>query len=102
MKFVKILQHWVGLQVLGLKTRIKRMRTQDVEKMMVGSIKEILKDRNYFYYSTIGPEYCHLTDQGKDAILEIMNLLGSRLAVAIEKEDIERSKKLVLDELKGK
>ena len=78
------------------------MRTQDVEKMMVGSIKEILKDRNYFYYSTIGPEYCHLTDQGKDAILEIMNLLGSRLVVAIEKEDIERSKKLVLDELKGK
>jgi len=99
---VKILQNWVGLQVHGLKTRIKRMRTQDVEKMMVGSIKEILKDRNYFYYSTIGPEYCHLTDQGKDAILEIMNLLGSRLVVAIEKEDIERSKKLVLDELKGK
>jgi len=102
MKYVKILQNWVGLQVHGLKTRIKRMRTQDVEKMMVGSIKEILKDRNYFYYSTIGPEYCHLTDQGKDAILEIMNLLGSRLVVAIEKEDIERSKKLVLDELKGK
>ena len=99
---MKILQNWVGLQVHGLKTRIKRMRTQDVEKMMVGSIKEILKDRNYFYYSTIGPEYCHLTDQGKDAILEIMNLLGSRLVVAIEKEDIERSKKLVLDELKGK
>ena len=78
------------------------MRTRDVEKMMVGSIKEILKDRNYFYYSNIGPEYCHLTDQGKDAVLEIINLLGSRLAVAIEKEDIERSKKLMLDELKTK
>lgn len=78
------------------------MRTQDVEKMMVGSIKEILKDRNYFYYSTIGPDYCHLTEQGKEAILDIINILGSRLAVAIEKEDIERSKKLMLDELKGK
>lgn len=78
------------------------MRTQDVEKMMVGSIKEILKDRNYFYYSSVGPEYCHLTDQGKQAIMDIMNVLGGRLAVAIEKEDIERSKKLVLDELKGK
>ena len=69
---------------------------------MVGSIKEIIKDKNYFYYSSIGPEYCHLTDQGKEAIMDIMNLLGSRLAVAIEKEDIERSKQLVLDELKGK
>jgi hypothetical protein len=78
------------------------MRSKDVEKMMVGSIKEILKDRNYFYYSNVGPEYCHLTDQGKEAILDIINLLGSRMAVAIEKEDIERSKQLVLDELKGK
>lgn len=78
------------------------MRSQDVEKMLVGSIKEMLKDKRYFYYSTIGPEYCHLTDEGKDAILETINLLGSRMIVAIEKEDIERSKKLVLDELKGK
>jgi hypothetical protein len=78
------------------------MRTQDVEKMMVGSIKEILKDRKYFYYSTIGPDYCHLTEDGKGAIIDMMNVLGSRMAVAIEKEDIERSKKLVLDELKGK
>ena len=78
------------------------MRTKDVEKMMVGSIKEILKDRDYFYYSSVGPEYCHLTDQGKKAILDIINVLGSRLAVAIEKEDIERSKQLVLNELKGK
>lgn len=78
------------------------MRSKDVEKMMVGSIKEILKDRTYFYYSNVGPEYCHLTDQGKEAILDIINLLGSRMAVAIEKEDIERSKQLVLDELKGK
>ena len=78
------------------------MRTKDVEKMMVGSIKEILKDRDYFYYSSVGPEYCHLTDQGKKAILDIINVLGSRLAVAIEKEDIERSTQLVLNELKGK
>lgn len=78
------------------------MRTQDVEKMIVGSIKEILKDRKYFYYSSIGAEYCHLTDDGKEAIINIMNVLGSRMAVAIEKEDIERSKQLVLNELKGK
>ena len=76
------------------------MRSQDVEKMLVGSIKEMLKDKRYFYYSTIGPEYCHLTDEGKDAILATVNLLGSRMVVALEKEDIERSKKLVLDELK--
>ena len=99
---MKILRYWVGLRVSGLKIRIDQMRTQDVEKMIVGSIKEILKDRKYFYYSSIGAEYCHLTDDGKEAIINIMNVLGSRMAVAIEKEDIERSKQLVLNELKGK
>lgn len=76
------------------------MRTQDIEKMLIGSIKELLKDRRYFYYSTIGPEYCHLTEEGNRAILEAINLLGSRMVVAIEKDDIERSKQLMLDELK--
>jgi hypothetical protein len=78
------------------------MKTQDVEKMMVGSIKEILIDRHYFYYSTVGPDYCHLTEQGERAIIDIMNVLGSRMAMAMDKEDIERSKQLVLDQLKGK
>jgi len=78
------------------------MLTRDVEKMIMGSIKEILKDRQYFYYSTVGPDYCHLTEEGKDAIIDIVNILGSRMLVAIEKEDIERSKQLVLDQLKGK
>lgn len=70
--------------------------------MMVGSIKEMLQDPKYFYHSTIGPEYCHLTDLGKDAILDVVNILGSRMLVAIATEDIERSKQLVLDQLKGK
>jgi len=78
------------------------MLRRDVERMIVGSIKEILKDRQYFYYSTIGPDYCHLTEEGKTAIIDAVNILGSRMLVAMEKEDIERSKQLVLDQLKGK
>lgn len=76
------------------------MRSLDIEKMIIGSVKEILKDKRYFYYSTIGPEYCHLTEEGKDAILNAINLLGSRMILATEKEDVERSKQIVLDELK--
>ena len=77
------------------------MRTQDVEKMIVGSIKEIIRDRQYFYHSTVGPEYCHLTEEGNRAILDVINILGSRLLKAEAEEDIERSKELVLNELKG-
>ena len=78
------------------------MLRRDVERMIVGSIKEILQDRQYFYYSTVGPDYCHLTEEGKSAIIDLVNILGSRMLVAIEQEDIERSKQLVLGQLKGK
>ena len=78
------------------------MLRRDAERMIIGSIKEIIKDRQYFYYSNVGPDYCHLTEEGKSAIIDMINILGSRMLVAIEKEDIERSKQLVLDELKGK
>ena len=102
MRFVKILRLWVGHQVLGLKIRRRSMMTRDLEKMLVGTIKELLKDRQYFHKSTVGPEYCHLTEEGNRAILTAINLLGPRLMLAIDKEDIERSKQLVLNELKGK
>ena len=76
------------------------MFSKDVEKMIIGSLKEIVKDRQYFYHSTIGPEYCHLTAEGIHAVSEAMNLLLPRLIKAQELEDIERSKALVLQELK--
>ena len=76
------------------------MLRQDAEKIIIGSIKELIKDQQYFYYSNVGPDYCHLTEQGKDAIIDIINILGSRMLIAIEKEDIDRSKQLVLNELK--
>lgn len=76
------------------------MRSRDAEKMIIGSIKELVKDQRYFYYSNVGPDYCHLTDEGKSALTDMINVLGSRMLIAIEKEDIERSKQLVLDELK--
>jgi hypothetical protein len=78
------------------------MIRRDVEKMIVGSIKEIIRDRQYLYHSTVGPDYCHLTDEGKDAIIDIVNILAPRLIKAEAEEDIERSKQLVLDQLKGK
>lgn len=78
------------------------MHTRDLEKMLVGTIKELLKDRQYFHKSSVGPEYCHLTEEGNRAILTAINLLGPRLMLAMDKEDIERSKQLVLDQLKGK
>lgn len=76
------------------------MFSKDVEKMIIGSLKEIVKDRQYFYYSSIGNEYCHLTEEGQRALAEMFNILLPRLVKAQELEDVERSKVLVLEELK--
>jgi hypothetical protein len=78
------------------------MQTKDIEKLLIGSIKEVLHDPRYFYHSTVGPDYCHLTAVGNDVILETVNILGSRMLLAMALEDVERSKQMVLDELKGK
>ena len=78
------------------------MFVKDVEKMIVGSVKEVIKDRTLFHNSTVGPEYCHLTEEGKKAVTDMLNLLLPRLVKAQELEDVERSKQLVLDQLKGK
>jgi hypothetical protein len=78
------------------------MLRRDVERMIIGSVKEIIRDRQYFHYSTVGPEYCHLTEEGNRAIIDLVNILGSRLLKAEAEEDVERSKQLVLDQLKGK
>jgi hypothetical protein len=77
------------------------MKTQDIEKLLIGSIKELLQDPKYFYHSTVGPDYCHLTQVGNDVILETVNILGPRLLLAMMREDVERSKQMVLDNLKG-
>ena len=68
--------------------------------MIIGSFKEVMKDRNYFYNSSVGAEYCHLTEDGERAISEMCNILMPKLVKAIELEDVERSKALVLQELK--
>ena len=78
------------------------MFVRDIEKMIAGSLKEVVKDRNLFHNSTVGPEYCHLTEEGAKATVEMLNLLLPRLVKAQELEDVERSKQLVLNELKGK
>ena len=67
--------------------------------MIIGSLKEVMKDRNYFYNSSVGPEYCHLTDEGAKAMIEMLNILLPRLVKAQADEDNERSKMLVLKEL---
>ena len=41
------------------------MEKQAVKDLMYGSLNELMQNRRYYYYSSIGAEYCHWTDEGK-------------------------------------
>ena len=68
---------------------------------MFGGVKELMKDRHYYYHSTVGANYSHWTEEGKDALAEYMNLMVHKLQEAEEKELNQRAKDLVIKGLKG-
>jgi hypothetical protein len=72
---------------------------QDVAVMFYGGIRQIILEKDYFYRS-FQPEYSHLTGNGERAIINLVNLFGPRLLQAIQNDDVERGKELVLKELK--
>lgn len=63
-------------------------------------IFEILKDSRYFYFSKIGADYCHLTDEGKEAVIKWVELMAPGM-YKLEQDELDaRAKKLVWEELK--
>lgn len=78
----------------------KNLTEKEIMFMLGGALKTLIKDKTYFYYSSIGISYCHLTDEGRRAVAEMVDMLAPKLFEAMHKDDIERSKQLMMDELK--
>ena len=76
------------------------LNEKDIRLALYGSLRMIIKDSKYFYYSSAGPEYCHLTEEGARAVIDLVNLFGSRLILAEANADVDRSKEIMLKELK--
>lgn len=61
---------------------------------------EILKNKQLYYHSTVSSDYCHLTDEGKQAVLEWVHLMAPQMHKLEQAEIDARAKKMVWDELK--
>jgi hypothetical protein len=69
------------------------------KKQLYAGLLEIVRDNKYYYYSPISKNYCKLTDEGKNAIIEYMEQMAPYM---IEKEQQEfelRAKATVWNEL---
>jgi hypothetical protein len=77
------------------------MNRDAIKDFMYGGVMELMKNRTYYYYSTVGPEYCHWTEEGEKALAQYMTLVGRQMLEAEEKELDQRAKNIVLNTLKG-
>ena len=61
---------------------------------------ELLNNRIYYYNSSVGGDYSHLTEEGKEAVAEFMNMIAYKMKEAENADLNERAKQQVLEELK--
>lgn len=77
------------------------MDKKAVKDLMFGGLHELMKDRRYYYHSDVGQSYSYWTDEGKEALLEYMNVMGWKLKEAEEADLKQRAKELTMSALKG-
>jgi len=78
-----------------------KMNKEAVKDLTYGGVMEILRNRKFYYRSSIGAQYCHLTGEGEKALMEYMKLMSFKMIEAEEAELNRRAKDMVLNTLKG-
>lgn len=77
------------------------MDKQAVKDLMFGGINELMRNRTYYYHSSVGQGYSYWTEEGKVALCQYIDVMGWKLKEAEEADLKERSKQMVLNGLKG-
>lgn len=76
---------------------------QDADKDKVyGFLKEFTKNTKLWRSSPVGREYCHLTEEGREVIIDTLQDI-LRTVDALERKALDqRAKEIVFETLKGK
>ena len=76
---------------------------QDADKDKVyGALKEFTKNPRLWRSSPVGREYCHLTAEGEEVIVGMMQDMLRTVDVLERKAIDQRAKEIVFETLKGK
>jgi hypothetical protein len=68
--------------------------------MIYGSLMELVKNQRVWHESTVSPEYSHLTEDGKDAIIHVVEEMFRGMQTIQRQEIKEEAKKQTLESLK--
>jgi len=76
---------------------IRRSMNKD---MVYGALSELVKNRMVWHESSVAPEYSHLTEDGKKAIIHVVEEMFRGLQIIHQAEVKEEAKRQTLDALK--
>lgn len=72
-----------------------------IKELMYGGIQELMRNRKYYYRSSVGANYSHWTDEGRVALAEYTNIMACKMLEAEEAEIRQKAKEMVIQGLKG-
>lgn len=76
------------------------MQRPAIKDIVYGGMMEIMRNRQYYYHSSVGSTYSHFTDEGREVMIEFLNVVGGKMMEAEHEELNERAKQQVINELK--
>lgn len=68
--------------------------------LVYGGLLELAKNKMVWHESTVSPQYSHLTDDGKKAIIHVVENMFRGLQIIHEQEIKEEAKRQTLESLK--
>ncbi len=77
------------------------MEKQAIKELMYGGINELMQNRRYYYKSSVGKDYSHWTEEGKEALNRFINDMTHYITDAENASLDQRAKDLVMKELKS-
>lgn len=69
--------------------------------MTYGALMELVKNRSVWHESTVSPEYSHLTEDGKDAIIHVVEEMFRGMQTIHIAEVKEEAKRQTIESLKS-
>ena len=83
---------------MARKYDIRRSMHKD---MLYGSLMELVKNQKVWHESSVSTEYSHLTEDGKDAIIHVVEEMFRGLQSVHKQEVKEEAKRQTIESLKS-
>jgi len=83
---------------MAKKFNLRRSMNKDI---IYGSLLELSQNRQVWHESTVSPEYSKLTDEGREAIIHVVEDMFRGLQTIHDQEIREEAKRQTMESLKS-